>query len=266
MKKLFCAVLSLMLIFISACGGGTASPTSTPGSEPTASLSPGEENNESSPAPTETAAPTEAPYTNPLTGEGMDEDISSCRPWAIMINNLDKALPQCGISQADIIYEVPAEGGVTRMMAIFSDVSDVEAIGSMRSLRPYYADIGLSYDAIVVHAGGSEESYTEAYNYGVDHLDGVLGSYADTAFYRDPSRMAYGLEHSMFTTGERLITAAEGEGFDFEHDGSSYDYRLSFSENAASQCDEKAEYVLITYNGYKCTSFLYDDDTGLYNA
>lgn len=263
MKKLFCAALILTLIFISACGG-TASPTPSP--ETTASQTPIEGASDPSPTPIETAEPTEAPYTNPLTGEGMDEDISALRPWAIMINNLDKALPQCGVSQADIIYEVPAEGGVTRMMAIFSDVSDVEAIGSMRSLRPYYADIGLSYDAIVVHAGGSEASYSEVYNYGIDHLDGVLGAYSETTFYRDPSRMAYGLEHSMFTTGERLITAAEGEGFDFEHEDSEYDYRLSFSDHAANQCDEKAEYVLITFNGYKCTSFLYDDDTDLYNA
>ena len=195
----------------------------------------------------------------------MDEDISGNRPWAIMINNLDKALPQCGVSQADIIYEIPAEGGVTRMMAIFSDISDVEAIGSMRSIRPYYADVGLSYDAIVIHAGGSMESYTEMSRCGIDHLDGVLGSYASETFYRDPSRMGYGLEHSMFTTGEKLIAAADGQGFDFEHDGD-YDYRLTFSENADKQCHEKAEYVQIAFNGYKTTSFTYDGDTGLYTA
>jgi hypothetical protein len=144
MKKIFCAALLFLLIFISACGD-TASPAQTPTADPTASSDPAEVTSEPSPTPAESPEPTEAPYTNPLTGEGMDEGISANRPWAIMINNLDKALPQCGISQADIIYEIPAEGGVTRMMAIFSDISDVEAIGSMRSLRPYYADVGLSY-------------------------------------------------------------------------------------------------------------------------
>ncbi|HBD86903.1 MAG TPA: DUF3048 domain-containing protein, partial [Clostridiales bacterium] len=137
MKKIICSALAALLLVTSACGKGSADPTTAPSSEPSPSATPALP----SPSPT----PTAPPYTNPLTGEGMDEDISGNRPWAIMINNLDKALPQCGVSQADIIYEIPAEGGVTRMMAIFSDISDVEAIGSMRSIRPYYADVGLSY-------------------------------------------------------------------------------------------------------------------------
>ena len=36
-----------------------------------------------------------------------------------MLNNLKKAQPQLGNSQADIIYEVPAEGGITRMLAVY---------------------------------------------------------------------------------------------------------------------------------------------------
>lgn len=262
MKKLSCLLLAALLLLVSACGGGavTASPTPT-AAAPTASPSP-------SPSPTPTAEPTATPmpYVNPLTGVGMEEDISGQRPWAVMINNLDKALPQCGVSQADIVYEVPAEGGVTRMMAIFTDLSAVEKLGSMRSLRPYYADIGLSYDAIVVHAGGSQASYSELSAYGIDHLDGVLGSYASETFYRDPDRMKYGYEHSLFTTGENLIAAAQGQGFRLTHEDGSYDYRLSFSDRAESQCTGTAEYAEVKFNGYKSTSFTYDADTGLYSA
>ncbi len=259
MKKMISAVLASALLFLCACG--TAGTDTTPTPEPSETAVPS-----AKPTTTPKPTPSQAPYTNPLTGEGMDEDIRGQRPWAIMINNLDKALPQCGISQAEIIYEVPAEGGVTRMMAIFTDISDVDPIGSMRSIRPYYADIGLSYDAIIVHAGGSEGSYSEMYSYDMDHLDGVLGSYADKTFYRDKARMQYGYEHSLFTTGEKLIEAAKGEGFSLEHSDSKYDYRLSFSENAAKQCKEDAEYVKIKFNGYKSTSFTYDPDTDLYTA
>lgn len=259
MKKLICLLLAAVFLLAAACGE-TAEPVATaapaPSAEPSAAPSA---------APSASPEPSSAPYTNPLTGEGMDEDISAKRPWAIMINNLKQALPQCGVSQADILYEVPAEGGVTRMMAIFSDISDVDVIGSMRSIRPYYADIGLSYDAIVVHAGGSEAGYSELKQNGQDHLDGVNGSYANNPFYRDKSRMQYGVEHSMFTTGEKLIATATDEGFSFEH-GGRYDYRLSFSENAANQCNETAEYVKVAFNGYKTTSFTYDAATGLYTA
>lgn len=263
MKKIVCLILALVLLLAASACGETASPvvSSAPTATPTAEAT-------ASPTAVPAASPTAtaAPYTNPLSGEPMDTDISAQRPWAIMINNLDKALPQCGVSQAEIIYEVPAEGGVTRMMAIFTDISDVEKIGSLRSIRPYYADIGLSYDAIVVHAGGSEESYSELSSYKVDHLDGVLGSYAEGTFYRDPSRMTYGLEHSMFAKGAKLVEAAKKEGFSAQHEGGSYDYKLTFSETAADQCAEKAEYVKITFNGYKSTSFTYDASTGLYTA
>ena len=58
-----------------------------------------------------------------------------------MINNIVYAQPQVGISNADIIYEIPAEGGITRMMAIFSHLYDIESVGSIRSLRPYYLSV-----------------------------------------------------------------------------------------------------------------------------
>lgn len=90
-----------------------------------------------------------------------------------MINNIVYAQPQVGISNADIIYEIPAEGGITRMMAIFSHLYDIESVGSIRSLRPYYLSVALSYDAIVIHAGGSEQAYSDVKTYNADHLDGV---------------------------------------------------------------------------------------------
>ena len=74
-------------------------------------------------------------FVNPLTGEETAADISGNRPCAFMINNIRIAQPQLGISKADIIWEAPVEGGITRMMAVFQDVSDVETIGSLRSSR-----------------------------------------------------------------------------------------------------------------------------------
>ena len=78
------------------------------------------------------------PYTNPLTGEGLMEDISGKRPIAVMFNNLEKALPQLGVGQADVIYESVAEGGITRMMGLFQDIQGAGDLGSIRSARDYY--------------------------------------------------------------------------------------------------------------------------------
>ena len=262
MKKILSAALAAsLLLSLGACGAEPPAQTGLP--EPVADSSP-------SPTveaePTATPEPTPMPYIDPLSGEPMETDISDVRPFAIMINNIQQALPQCGVSQAEIVYEIPAEGGVTRMMAIFTDISDVERIGSLRSIRPYYADVGLSYDAIVIHAGGSEESYTEMSGYSVDHLDGVLGTYVEGAFYRDPDRMQYGLEHSLFSIGAKLIEAAEDQGFSLTHEAGAYDYGLTFSDAADSQCADEALYASIGFNSFKTTDFEYNEDDGLYYA
>jgi hypothetical protein len=49
-----------------------------------------------------------------------------------MINNLKEALPQMGISEAKILYEILAEGGITRHLAIYNDYNDIAEIGSTR--------------------------------------------------------------------------------------------------------------------------------------
>ena len=219
-----------------------------------------------SPDPSPTPTPEEVfEYINPLTGEGMHEDISMNRPIAIMINNIQQAQPQCGVSKADVIYEIPAEGGVTRMLAIFQDVKDIESIGSIRSLRSYYLRIAQSYDAILIHAGGSTEAYNDLAATGWDHICGVQGNYSVSPFYRDKSRMQYGTEHSLFATGNGILECIDSKGFRTEHE-EGFTYGYTFSETAGEQCTEKAEYVKVIFNTGKNTSFTYDDETGLYTG
>lgn len=91
----------------------------------------------------------------------MGKEWVNRRPVAIMLNNLKEALPQLGQSQADVIYEVPAEGGITRMLAVYQSLDGVGKIGSIRSARPYYLELALGHDAIYIHAGGSEDAYAK---------------------------------------------------------------------------------------------------------
>lgn len=261
MKKYLLAILMSCLVLFSACSSSTDEDIET--EDPVETVEPSAE-----PTVEPTVEPTEEPivYTNPLTGEVVDEDMSLMRTWAIMINNIEQALPQHGVSEAEIIYEIPAEGGVTRMMAIFTDISDIEAIGSMRSLRPYYADIGLSYGSIIVHAGGSDAAYTELSLYDADAIDGVLGTHAAELFYRDSVRIStVGYEHSLFTTGEMMLEYAELEGFSTTNE-TPVNYEMTFSENAVDQCTDVADYIKIWFNTTKSTSFTYDEDTGLYTG
>ena len=71
---------------------------------------------------------------NELTGE-WSKDYVPHRPVAVMINNLKEALPSSSTKQADIIYECMVEGGITRLMAIYSNYENLEKVGSIRSAR-----------------------------------------------------------------------------------------------------------------------------------
>lgn len=119
----------------------TTSPTSTPTPTP-------------SPTRTPTATPTPAPWRTKLSGEITDAASVDRRPIAVMIDNFPDAIPQYGLSKASVVFEVLAEGGLTRFMPVF-ETSDLEQIGPVRSARLYYVDWSRSYGALLVHAGGS---------------------------------------------------------------------------------------------------------------
>ena len=98
---------------------------------------------------------TEVKSKNELTGLPIDEEYVNKRPIRVMINNLEGAQPLLGVSDADLIYECPVEGGITRLLAIFKNPKGIQKIGSVRSARPYFINIAQGLDAIYMHIGGS---------------------------------------------------------------------------------------------------------------
>ncbi|MGM9522029.1 MAG: DUF3048 domain-containing protein [Oscillospiraceae bacterium] len=200
---------------------------------------------------------------NPLTGLPVDEDISDQRPYAIMINNIKVATPQAGIGYADIIYETLAEGGLTRLLAVYQDVSDVETIGSVRSARPYFIDLAQGHDAIYIHAGGSDDAYTELKNRSVAHIDGVNGS--GETFFRDSWRKAnMGYEHSLMLDTTLLDAYNEKYKLRTEHNDS-YECNMVFSDSP-SHPGESAENVKVVYSSAKSTSFAFDAESKSYKV
>ncbi|SHH49495.1 Protein of unknown function [Sporobacter termitidis DSM 10068] len=209
------------------------------------------------------ASPT--PYSgpvDPLTGLPADASVISNRPYAIMINNLSTAQPQLGISKADIIYEILVEGGITRMMAIFQDVSQAGEIGSIRSARPYFVDIANGYDAVYIHAGGSPDAYTELKLIGITHLDGVNGGKTDI-FYRDKSRLKMGYEHSLVSTSALIQKFLPTYGVRLVHNDG-FKSSMTFSDKAAPAGGLAAESVTVHFSSSKTTVFTYSDADKLY--
>ena len=203
---------------------------------------------------------------NQLTGEAEAADLTAQRPFAVMINNIVVAQPQVGISHADWIYEIEAEGGITRMMALFTHIQDVPNMGSIRSLRPYYLSLALSYDAIMVHGGGSADAYKDCETYGADHIDGVKDPAAySAAYYRDPSRGAHGSEHTLFLYGDKIAAYADQAGMRRTHN-EGFSNGLSFSQDSAALCPNDAANIKVTLNTSKTTSFTYHPETGKYTG
>lgn len=101
----------------------------------------------------ETPEPIDNRPINPITGLRV-ESLPN-RVVQFSIDNVD-CRPQSGLSKADIIYEMPAEGGLTRLEAIFyAETPDV--VGPIRSARPYFIDLAREYKAVFVHHGASQE-------------------------------------------------------------------------------------------------------------
>ena len=201
---------------------------------------------------------------NPLTGLPMEPEYEQNRPVAVMLNNLKKAQPQLGNAQADIIYEVPAEGGITRMLAVYQTLDGIGTLGSIRSSRPYYIELALGHDALYVHAGGSPEAYQDLKSWKVNNIDGVNGSASQSAvFWRDQERrktMDY--EHTLVTSGEKIQSFWDGSKYAKTH-GDGYTYSQTFTDEPLTG-GATAEHVKLAYTSYKTGLFDYDAATGRY--
>jgi hypothetical protein len=91
----------------------------------------------------------------PLSGEPAPGGAVPLRPaLAIKVDNYPAARPWSGIDHADIVYEEPVEGGITRFVAVFQ-CEGASLVGPVRSARA--VDVGILADLshpLFVHAGG----------------------------------------------------------------------------------------------------------------
>ena len=262
MKRVF-AILCCLCLMLCACSNAPAepAPTATPTTQtPTVPTTVPETE-----PPTE---PTEPPvlYRNPLNGKPLDEPYTG-RIVAVVINNLKDALPHHGVSAADIFYEAETEGGITRCLAVYSDLSGVGSIGPVRSARTFFNNLSLSYDAPIVHCGGSvrgRNAYADRDGGKItdwEHLDQVYnGSY----FFRDQARYSsgYNWEHTLFTTGEDLLRAMDDKGYSTTQEqnfGLNFDEEITLNGQAVNK-------LVVHFRGSKTTTFTYNPDNHLYHT
>ncbi len=119
------------------------------------------------------------------------------RPLAVMIENHRKARPQSGLIDAELVYEMPVEGGITRFMAVFLHVPGI--LGPVRSCREYFVDRALEISALYVHCGGSPKGYAYLSKSKINSIDEIKHG---KPFYRDNSRKA---PHNLYSRGSSLV-------------------------------------------------------------
>ena len=74
---------------------------------------------------------------SPLSGRPVSEETAARRPVAIMIDDHPDARWQAGLKDADIIFEMFVEGGITRYLAIFQDTDDLRIDHSLSARSVY---------------------------------------------------------------------------------------------------------------------------------
>lgn len=144
---------------------------------------------------------------SPLTGtEVASAEVASRPITGLMIENSPDARPQSGLTDAGIVYEAIAEGGITRFLAIFQE-SKPNYIGPVRSARPYYLDFILPYDAGYGHAGGSPQALSDIKTLGVKDLDEFANG---NSYMRVNDRYA---PHNLYTGFDKLDKLNASKGY-----------------------------------------------------
>ena len=200
MKKA-CGLLLILCLLISFCACGDAS---FPGIEG------GDGANDKTTVQSKAAGPEATHAFNNLTGEyDLDKSAAGKRPVAVMVNNIKTAQSvQTGLNDADVIFESMVEGGVTRLMAVYSDISKAGQIGTVRSVRYTYVELAASLDALLVHCG-SDDLYTTPYmkQLGFESFD--LAKKSNAVQFREKNGKSF--EHTLYTKGEMLETGMTKE-------------------------------------------------------
>ncbi len=231
-------ILALLATLTLACGGDseenpteqpsstTASTTVSENTSATTNLAPDSTTNNpapdsttstttNNPAPDSTTSTTdESPTTSsvttvpepilvpsPLTGFGVENpDSLNRRTMAVKVDNHWDARPQSGIGEAEAVFELLVESGITRFIALFHQ-TDSSSVGPVRSVRPTDPHLLRHLNTTLLTSGGQDWILNSFPRNGV----GVIAE-VGVGGYRDPSRQA---PHNYYVNTAELRLVAD---------------------------------------------------------
>lgn len=226
--------------------------------------------------------------TCPLNGGMFTKDERKIweqhRPLTVMIENHSDSRPQSGLSRADIIYEAIAEGGITRLLAVFycgAAAQDI-TIGPVRSARTYFMDFASEYGdyPLYAHVGGANvpgpaNALGQIGDYGWLKQGNDLNQFSlgFPTFWRDYERIGHPVatEHTMYSTTDKLWEVAHKRGLDAQNDkGVKWDEKFEpwkFKDEAElGKRGETAQVEFDFWGGYSqySVNWQYDKQSNIY--
>lgn len=200
-------------------------------------------------------------------------------PLGVMIENSTEARPQSGLSNADIVYEAVAEGGITRFLALFY-CQDAQMVAPVRSARVYYINWVSEYGAspLYAHVGGANapgpadalglitslgwDSYNDLNQFAIGF----------PTYWRDYNRLGHDVatEHTMVSTTTKLWDFAKTRGLtNVDKEGTSWDanfVKYSFKDDAAKSSRPATQAIHIDFWGDPsyAVDWIYDSINNVY--
>jgi len=141
------------------------------------------------------------PEPCPLTGKVIGgEDAASHPALTVKVENTDDAYPLAGLERADVVYEEPVEGGITRFAAIFH-CRQATRVGPIRSARTTDPKIVLAYadEPLLAFSGANPKVASMIDAAGIVSLTETS---ANAAYERDDARFA---PHDLFASTKKLL-------------------------------------------------------------
>lgn len=193
----------------------------------------------------------------PINGEMFTKEQKNLwsvkRPIVAIIENHLESRPQSGLSKADVVYEIVAEGGIARFLGVFycAIADNNYVIGQIRSARVYFINYALEYgdNPLFVHWGGANnicnncpggvkprgdiDPKVDAYKQ-LEKIGWVNGRYGNDmngatntgypALFTDDRRMNLATEHQKVGSTDKIYEEATKRGYDYkDSDGNAWD-------------------------------------------
>lgn len=197
--------------------------------------------------------------TYPLTGEKTNDEVDH-RIVTVMVNNHSYARPQTGLNEADMVYEVLAEGPITRFLAFYHSKQPA-VLGPVRSAREYYINIAKGYNALYVYHGAAQYIEDRLQQGWIDHLNGMYYDNDRKLFKRESFRRA---PHNSYLLFDSVYEKAEKRGYEVKKDHKPLPFLTE--EEVKTISGDDAQTISITYSTtpQETVTFKYNAETEKY--